>query len=86
MELIEENNRFEQLKKLGKAKQPIKVMLHDTSIHDLLLAMDRCAEYDRMLAHLGITSFDNWANEDKVLKKLGKPFIQEFVELNEINA
>lgn len=83
---MEENNRLEQLKKVAKPKQPIKVMLHESSIHDLLLAMDRSAEYDRILSQLGITTFDNWTNEDKVLKKLGKPFIEEFVELNEINA
>lgn len=61
-------------------------MLHESSIHDLLLAMDRSAEYDRMLSQLGIMSFENWVNEDKVLKKLGKSFVQEFVELEQIRA
>jgi len=50
-------------------------MLYETSIHDLLLALDRSAEYDRMLANLNLISFDGWNNEDKVLKKLGKPYL-----------
>lgn len=83
-ELAEEDLRIENLQKISKAKAPIKQMLYETSIHDFLLALDRSAEYDRMLASLNMIHFDNWANEDKVLKKLNKPYIQEFVELPEI--
>lgn len=60
-------------------------MLYETSIHDLLLALDRSAEYDRVLSSLGLINFDNWTNEDKVLKKLGRPYVQEFVQLPEIS-
>jgi hypothetical protein len=83
-ELAEEDRRIEELKKVSKAKPPIKVMLHETSIHDLLLALDRSAEYDRMLAGCQLIPFENWTNEDKVLKKLNKPYVQEFVELPDI--
>jgi hypothetical protein len=61
-------------------------MLHETSIHDFLVALDRSAEYDRMLAHLKMISFDTWTNEDKALKKLNRPYIQEFVELPELEG
>jgi len=29
-----------------------------------------------MMCTLGISSFDNWFNEDKVLKKLNKPYVE----------
>lgn len=74
-ELVEENLRIQNLQKIVKPKPPIKLMLHETSIHDLLLALDRSAEYDRILSSLGLINFDNWANEDKVLKKLGRPYV-----------
>lgn len=51
-ELAEEDLRIDNLKKIAKAKAPIKQMLYETSIHDLLLALDRSAEYDRMLSNL----------------------------------
>jgi hypothetical protein len=50
-----------------------------------LIALDRSAEYDRMMCTLGISSFDNWFNEDKVLKKLNKPYVEQFVDLPEIS-
>ena len=46
-----------------------------------MIALDRSAEYDRMMCALGISSFDNWFNEDKVLKKLNKPYVDQFVDL-----
>jgi hypothetical protein len=49
-------------------------MLYETSIHDLLVALDRSAEYDRMLSHLSLIKFDGFTNEDKILKKLNRPY------------
>jgi hypothetical protein len=60
-------------------------MLYETSIHDLLVALDRSAEYDRMLSHLNLIKFDGFTNEDKILKKLNRPYKQEFVEVPEVN-
>lgn len=60
-------------------------MLYETSIHDFLLALDRSAEYDRMLAQLAIIDFDGWAAENKVLAKLGKPYVQQHILLPEIS-
>jgi hypothetical protein len=80
-DMKEEDIRIENLQKIAKPKATIKVMLHETSIHDFLVALDRSAEYDRMLAHLQMITFDTWTNEDKALKKLNRPYIQEFVEL-----
>lgn len=73
--------KIEQYKALAKAKPPIKQWIRETSIHDLLLALDRMAEYDRMLSDLAKIPFEGWSNEDRVLKKLNKPYVKEFVEL-----
>lgn len=59
-EMKEEDARIENLTKIAKPKDPIKAMLHETSIHDFLVSLDRSAEYDRMLAHLGMIKFDGW--------------------------
>ena len=59
-------------------------MLQETSIHDFLLSIDRMAEYDRMSYELQLISFDNWLAEDKILAKLGKSYIQQFVQLPEL--
>jgi len=80
-ELAEEDIRIEGFKKLAKAKPPIKKMLYETSIHDLLLALDRSAEYDRMLSNLQLIPFEMWTNEDKCLKKLNRPYNQEHVQM-----
>jgi len=37
------------------------------------------AEYDRMSCELGLLEFDNWAAEDKILAKLGKSYVQQYV-------
>jgi hypothetical protein len=49
-------------------------MLHQTSIHDFLLSLDRMAEYDRMSYELQLITFDNWHAEDKILLKLGRSY------------
>lgn len=56
----ERDKKIEDYKRLAKAKPPIKQWIRETSIHDLLISLDRMAEYDRMLADLGKMSFDNW--------------------------
>ena len=44
----------------------MKVMLDLTSIHDLLNSIDDMATYDRLLAELSITEFDQFEDEDFV--------------------
>jgi len=78
--------KIEQYKLLSKPKPPVKQWIRETSIHDLLIALDRMAEYDRMLSDLGKISFEGWSNEDRVLKKLNRPYVKEFVELPEIHG
>lgn len=55
-------------------------MLRLTSIHDLLLCLERMAEYDRMMVDLSVTSFD-FLVEDDVLRGHGRPFVKELVPL-----
>lgn len=74
--IAEEDEKIVEHMKILKAKVPIKVKVNETSIHDLLIALDRSAEYDRMMCQLGVSSFENWFNEDKVLKKHGKPYVE----------
>jgi len=38
-----------------------------------------------MLSHLSLIKFDGFTNEDKILKKLNRPYKQEFVEVPEVN-
>ena len=38
-----------------------------------------------MLAQLAIIDFDGWAAENKVLAKLGKPYVQQHILLPEIS-
>jgi len=60
IEKKEEDERIKNLQNIAKPKDTIKAMLHETSIHDFLVALDRSAEYDRMLAHLGLIQFNGW--------------------------
>ena len=84
-EKADEDLRIANMEKILKAKTPVKQIIYETSIHDLLIALDRSAEYDRMMSHLGRSTFTNWFNEDKVLKKINKPYVQEFIELPPID-
>jgi len=59
-------------------------MLLNTSIHDLLLCLDRMAEFDRVSFYLKMISFDNWAAEDKILTKLGKSWFKPYEPLPEL--
>lgn len=51
-----------------------------------MIALDRMAEYDRMLCDLGLMNEPTWLNEDRALKKLGREYIKEHVELPELPA
>jgi len=48
-------------------------LLSETSIHDLLLALEKMEEYDRMMSELEVANID-FANEDGLLEKLGTPY------------
>ncbi len=37
-----------------------------------------------MSCELGLLEFDNWAAEDKILAKLGKSYVQQYVQLPEL--
>ena len=56
-------------------------MLNFTSVHDMILAIERMAEYDRMLSDLGCISEVDFVLEDDALRKVGKPFIKDLVPL-----
>lgn len=64
---VEEEEKKEEQKK--EPPQPIKVWLFQTSIHDLLLSMDKMADYDYVLSDLDIMKAD--LTEEK-LKLAGK--------------
>lgn len=84
-EIAESDKKIADLTKKAAPLPPIKQWLRETSIHDLLIAFDRMAEYDRLLSDLGIINFDNWVNENRALKNLGRPYIKEHVELPEVD-
>lgn len=63
----EEEEKKEEQKK--EPPQPIKVWLYQTSIHDLLLSLDKMADYDFVLSEMGIMRADL---SDEKLKILGK--------------
>lgn len=80
----EDNKRKkEELLKTMQPKPPIMQMLKETSFHDLLLCLERQAEYDRMLSDLGIIQCD-FLLEDEALKETGKPFVRDLVQLPQI--
>jgi hypothetical protein len=83
---IEDDKKIAEYTEKSKPKPQIKVKLAETSIHDLLIAMNRMAQYDRLMSELGILSLKDWQAEDKVLAKAKKPFEVEFVELPPIVA
>ena len=82
----ERDKKIADLMKSTRPRPPIKKWLRETSIHDFLIALDRMAEYDRMLSDLGLMNEPNWLNEDRILKKLGREYVKEHVELPELPA
>lgn len=80
----EEKRKEEELLKQMKPSKPIKVLLNLTSVHDLLLAVDQMATYDRMLTELRITEFEDFVEEDRALEQIGKPWVQDLVLLPEL--
>lgn len=83
---IENERKIADYTEKSKLKPMIKVKLAETSIHDLLIAMNRMAQYDRLMSELGILTLKDWSTEDKVLIKAKKPFEVEFVDLPPIVA
>lgn len=59
-------------------------MLYETSIHDLLICLERMAQYDRLLSSLHLIKSRDWTQEDNILITAGKPYKEEFVMLAEI--
>jgi outer membrane biosynthesis protein TonB len=57
----EEEEKKEEKKEPPK---PIKVWIYETSIHDLLLSLDKMSDYDFVLSDLGIMKAD--IQEEKV--------------------
>jgi len=43
------------------------VKLAETSIHDLLLCMNKMAQFDRLMSDLGVLSLKDWIAEDRCL-------------------
>ena len=74
----------ERLLQQMKPSPPMKVLLNLTSIHDLLNALDRMATYDRMLTELGLTEFNNFEEENRVLALLGTPYVSALQLLPDI--
>lgn len=64
-----------------KPQKPVKVILRETSIRDLLVSLERMTEYDRMLSDLQITTFSDFSEEDDALINAGKPYVKELVPL-----
>lgn len=58
-----------------KPAKPMKSLLKLTSIHDLLNAIDRMAKYDRLLAELNMSEFNNYMEEDRALDAIGKSYV-----------
>lgn len=69
-----------------KPAKPMKVLLNLTSIHDLLNAIDRMAKYDRLLAELNMTEFNNYIEEDRALDNIGKSYVQPLQLLPDIET
>ena len=67
-----------------KPKEVMKVRLAEMSIHDLLIALNRMSEYDRMMSQEGILRFNNWDQENKLLEKHQRPFLDEHVRLDDV--
>ena len=67
-----------------KPKTMIKVPLVETGLHELLKCIDSMAKHDRFLHRAGFTKERDWTQEDKVLKDLGKPWIEKHTLLPDI--
>ena len=56
----------------------------ECSIRDLLEAIQRMGEYDRMMHDLKVIKECEFEQENAALKRAGKPYIKELVPLPEI--
>lgn len=68
-----------------KPKKPQKIKLSLTSLHDLMQAVERMAEYDRTLSEFGEIKSVNFQNEDASLKAAKRPYIQRLVRLEPVS-
>lgn len=82
----EEDRKIKELIEKNKPKSLIKLMLYETSIHDLLIALDRMAQYDRLLSACSYIKSRDWSQEDRILSSCGKVYKEEFVLLPEIEG
>ena len=73
----EDKRKEEELLRQMKPSKPIQVLLNLTSVHDLLLSVDRMAKFDRLLTELQMTEFEDFSEEDRVLEAIGKPWEQD---------
>merc|ERR1740139_421409 len=76
-------HKIEQLKNTCKPKAKQLFLLEETSIRDLLEAVVRMADYDRLMADLGMAEVA-FEEEDKALERIGKPFVKELIPLPDI--
>jgi len=84
MDDAEEDRKIAELNERAKPKSLIKVRLHETSIYDLLVCLNKMQDYDRVLSSIGVIICSNFAVENTVLEKLGKIYHEKFVKLLEI--
>lgn len=78
---MEDDKKIAELSEKCKPRPQIKAKLTETSIHDLLIAMDKMAQYDRFMSEQGKLTLKSWDTEDRVLLKAKRPFEQQFVDL-----
>lgn len=81
----EEDRKIKDLQEKVKPKSLIKQMLLETSIHDLLIALERMAQYDRLCSNNHWIKSRDWTQEDRVLNNSAKPYKEEFVLLHEVD-
>lgn len=71
---MEDDKKIAELSEKCKPRPQIKAKLTETSIHDLLIAMDKMAQYDRFMSEQGKLTLKSWDTEDRVLLKAKRPF------------
>ena len=84
IEDAEEDKKIAELDLKCKPKAMIKAPLAETSIHDLLICMERMQQYDRLLSGLGYIKERDWSNEDRILTTANKPYMESHKLLPDI--
>lgn len=72
----EEDKRLSELQDRCKSKALIKVPLAETSIHDLLCAIQHIAAFDRILSEMRLTKARDWSTEDRLLERAHRPYVR----------